>query len=56
MKKIFSIVSAFVLFATLSAQAQTITFDTDDYKAVSVYDAWEGSPSAPANSRAMPPS
>lgn len=44
MKKIFSIVSAFVLFATLSAQAQTITFDADDYKAVSVYDAWEGSP------------
>ncbi len=44
MKKIFSIVSAFVLFATLSAQAQTITFDTDDYKAVGVYDAWEGSP------------
>ncbi len=44
MKKIFSIVSAFVLFATLSAQAQTITFDADDYKAVSVYDAWGGSP------------
>ena len=44
MKKIFSIVSAFVLFATLSAQAQTITFDTDDYKAVGVYDGWEGSP------------
>ncbi len=31
------------LLAT-QASAQTITFDTDDYKAVSVYDSWEDSP------------
>ncbi len=29
---------------TMRAKAQTITFDTDDYKAVSVYDSWEDSP------------
>ncbi len=26
------------------AQAQTITFDTDDYKSIGVYDSWEQSP------------
>lgn len=36
--------SATLLTLPLAAQAQTITFDTDDYKAVSAYDSWEESP------------
>lgn len=36
--------SATLLTLPLAAQAQTITFDTDDYKAVSAYDSWEKSP------------
>ena len=27
-----------------AAQTASVTFDTDDYKAVSVYDSWENSP------------
>ena len=39
------ILSAALMFFGLTAQAQTtITFDTDDYKAISVYDSWEQSP------------
>ena len=39
------ILSAALLFFGLTAQAQTtISFDSEDYKAISVYDAWEGSP------------
>lgn len=35
-----------LLLATLAlpATAQTITFDTDDYRSISVYDTWEQSP------------
>ncbi|MBR1594249.1 MAG: glycoside hydrolase family 16 protein [Alloprevotella sp.] len=32
------------LAATQTSKAQTISFDTEDYKAVSVYDTWEKSP------------
>ncbi len=32
------------LVFTVSAQAQTISFDTDDYKKISVYDSWPESP------------
>ena len=33
------------MFSTLTASAQTkITFDSDNYKAVGVYDSWEESP------------
>ena len=39
------ILSAALMFLGLTAQAQIkITFDTDDYKAISVYDSWEKSP------------
>lgn len=39
------ILSAALMFFGLTAQAQTtITFDTDDYEAISVYDSWEESP------------
>ena len=39
------ILSAALMFFGLTAQAQTkITFDTDDYKKISVYDSWEQSP------------
>ena len=39
------ILSAALMFFGLTAQAQTkISFDSEDYKAISVYDAWEGSP------------
>ena len=39
------ILSAALLIFGLTAQAQTqISFDSEDYKAISVYDAWEGSP------------
>ena len=45
MKKTNILLSAALMFATLSATAQTtITFDSDDYKAVGVYDMWEESP------------
>lgn len=45
MKNILYIIIAFAL-STLRGTAQVceVTFDTDDYKAVSVYDAWENSP------------
>lgn len=33
-----------LLLTGLTATAQTITFDTDDYKSVGVYDTWEESP------------
>lgn len=43
MKKIYSIIA--VLFCCLfAAHAQTVTFDSEDYKAVGVYDSWEASP------------
>ena len=39
------ILSAALMFFGLTAQAQTtITFDTDDYKKIGVYDSWEQSP------------
>ena len=39
------ILSAALVFFGLTTQAQTtITFDSEDYKSISVYDAWEGSP------------
>ncbi len=39
------ILSAALMFFGLTASAQTtITFDTDDYKKISVYDSWEQSP------------
>ena len=39
------ILSAALMFFGLTAQAQTkITFDSQDYKAISVYDSWEESP------------
>ena len=44
MKKNIILSAALMLFG-LTAQAQTtISFDSEDYKAISVYDAWEGSP------------
>lgn len=45
MKKILSIVF-FSVSAVLTAQAQVaeVTFDTDDYAAIGVYDSWENSP------------
>ena len=37
--------SAALMFFSLASTAQTaITFDSDDYKAISVYDQWEESP------------
>ena len=45
MKKTYVMLSAALMFFGLTASAQTkITFDTDDYKNVSVYDMWEQSP------------
>ncbi len=41
MKHIFFIASAWIV---LAANAQTITFDTEDYKSIGVYDIWEQSP------------
>ncbi|MBR3612837.1 MAG: hypothetical protein IKL54_06030 [Bacteroidaceae bacterium] len=39
------ILSAALVFFGLTAQAQTtITFDSEDYKSISVYDSWAGSP------------
>ena len=39
------ILSAALMFFGLTAQGQTkITFDSDDYKAIGVYDSWEKSP------------
>ena len=39
------ILSAALMFFGLTASAQTaITFDSEDYKAISVYDSWEESP------------
>jgi len=38
------IFSAMLMALTPALSAQTITFDTDDYKAVGVYDTWEESP------------
>ena len=39
------ILSAALMFLGLTAQAQTkITFDSQDYEAISVYDSWEESP------------
>ena len=39
------ILSAALMFFGLTAQAQTtISFDSEDYKAIGVYDAWEESP------------
>ena len=44
MKKNF-ILSAALMLSAFTAQAQTsITFDSEDYKAISVYDAWADSP------------
>lgn len=45
MKKILSIVF-FSVSAVLTAQAQVaeVTFDTDDYASIGVYDSWENSP------------
>ena len=45
MKKTTILLSAALMFFGLTAKAQTtITFDTDDYKSVGVYDKWEESP------------
>lgn len=45
MKNLYkNIFAAGLLTLPLAAQAQTITFDSDDYKAVGVYDSWEESP------------
>ncbi len=45
MKKTNIMLSAALMFFGLTASAQTkITFDTDDYKNVGVYDMWEESP------------
>mgnify|MGYP003321034468 CR=1 FL=1 len=39
------ILSAALMFFGLTAQAQTtITFDSEDYKSISVYDTWAESP------------
>ena len=45
MKKTNIMLSAALMFFGLTAKAQTtITFDTDDYKKIGVYDMWEESP------------
>ena len=45
MKKTTILLSAALMFFGLTAKAQTtITFDTEDYKAIGVYDKWEESP------------
>ena len=45
MKKINILLSAALMFFGLTAKAQTtITFDTEDYKEIGVYDMWEQSP------------
>ena len=45
MKKTTILLSAALMFFGLTAKAQTtITFDSDDYKKVGVYDTWEQSP------------
>ena len=45
MKKINILLSAALMFFGLTAKAQTtITFDTEDYAGISVYDKWEESP------------
>ena len=45
MKKINILLSAALMFLGLTAKAQTtITFDTEDYAGISVYDKWEESP------------
>ncbi len=48
MKSIYQYILACAIlhapFSPLHSDAQTITFDTDDYKAVSVYDSWPDSP------------
>ena len=45
MKKTNILLSAALMFFGLTAKAQTtITFDTNDYKAIGVYDKWEESP------------
>ena len=45
MKKTTILFSAALMFFGLTAKAQTtITFDTEDYKAIGVYDMWEESP------------
>ena len=37
--------SAALMFLSLASSAQTtITFDSEDYKSISVYDKWEESP------------
>ena len=42
MKKTSILLSAALMFFGLTAKAQTtITFDTEDYKAIGVYDKWE---------------
>ena len=45
MKKTTILFSAALMFFGLTAKAQTtITFDTEDYKSIGVYDMWEESP------------
>ena len=45
MKKTYILLSAALMFFGLTAKAQTtITFDTEDYAGISVYDKWEESP------------
>lgn len=43
MKKIFAII-AVSCHCALAANAQTVTFESEDYKSVGVYDSWEASP------------
>ena len=42
--KKYTIIAAMALPLAAAAQTASVTFDTDDYKAVSVYDSWENSP------------
>ena len=42
--KKYTLIAALALPMAAAAQTASVTFDTDDYKAVSVYDSWENSP------------
>ena len=44
MKKNILLSAALMFFGLVSSAQTTITFDTEDYKAISVYDQWEKSP------------
>ena len=42
--KKYTLIAALALPMAAAAQTASVTFDSDDYKAVSVYDSWENSP------------